>query len=66
MSLEKLVEYLSALDDPWYGSKDEHRLIIAVGAEIAYVRSWDDTTLYSHNKLDWLQSFPTLANESRR
>jgi hypothetical protein len=35
MSLEKLVEYLSPLDDPWYGSKDEHRLIIAVGAEIA-------------------------------
>ena len=56
MSFEKPGEYFSAFKDLWYAAKDEHRLIdvliITVGAVIAYVRSWDDTSLYSHNKLD--------------
>jgi predicted transposase YbfD/YdcC len=66
MSVEKLVEHFSALEDPRCAGKVEHRLIdilvIAVCAVIACAESWDDIALYGRNKLNWLQSFLTLAN----
>ena len=66
MSVEKLVEHFSALEDPRCAGKVEHRLIdilvIAVCAVIACAESWDDIALYGRNKLGWLQSFLTLAN----
>src|SRR4051794_7683550 len=66
MSVEKLVEHFSALEDPRCVGKVEHRLIdilvIAVCAVIACAESWDDIALYGRNKLNWLQSFLTLAN----
>ena len=46
MSVEKLVEHFSALEDPRCAGKVEHRLIdilvIAVCAVIACAESWDD------------------------
>src|SRR3954453_5986222 len=66
MSVEKLVEHFSALEDPRCTGKVEHRLIdilvIAVCAVIVCAESWDDIALYGRNKLGWLQSFLTLAN----
>src|SRR4051812_40162444 len=66
MSVEKLVEHFSALEDPRCSGKVEHRLIdilvIAVCAVIACAESWDDIALYGRNKVGWLQSFLTLAN----
>ena len=66
MSVEKLVEHFSALEDPRCAGKVDHRLIdilvIAVCAVIACAESWDDIALYGRNKLGWLQSFLTLAN----
>jgi predicted transposase YbfD/YdcC len=66
MSMEKLVEHFSALEDPRCAGKIDHRLIdilvIAVCAVIACAESWDDIALYGRNKLSWLQSFLTLAN----
>jgi predicted transposase YbfD/YdcC len=66
MSVEKLVEHFSALEDPRCAGKVDHRLIdilvIAVCAVIACAESWDDIALYGRNKLSWLQSFLTLAN----
>ena len=66
MSVEKLVEHFSALEDPRCAGKVEHRLIdilvIAVCAVIACAESWDDIALYGRNKLGWLRSFLTLAN----
>ena len=66
MSVEKLVEHFSALEDPRCSGKVEHRLIdilvIAVCAVIACAESWDDIALYGRNKLGWLRSFLTLAN----
>jgi predicted transposase YbfD/YdcC len=66
MSVEKLVEHFSALEDPRCTGKVEHRLIdilvIAVCAVIACAESWDDIALYGRNKLGWLRSFLTLAN----
>jgi hypothetical protein len=57
MSVEKLVEHFSALEDPRCAGKVEHRLInilvIAVCAVIACAESWDDIALYSRNKLGW-------------
>ena len=53
MSVEKLVEHFSALEDPRCAGKVDHRLIdilvIVVCAE-----SWDDIALYGRNKLSWL------------
>jgi hypothetical protein len=67
MSVEKLVEHFSALEDPRCAGKGEHRLIdilvIAVCAVITCTESWDDITLYGRSKLGWLRSFLTLANE---
>ena len=66
MSVEKLVEHFSALEDRRCSGKVEHRLIdilvIAVCAVIACAESWDDIALYGRNKLGWLRSFLTLAN----
>src|SRR5689334_21137710 len=66
MSVEKLVEHFSALEDPRCSGKVEHRLIdilvIAVCAVIACAESWDDIALYGRNKLGWLRSFLTLAH----
>src|SRR5688572_981258 len=66
MSVEKLVEHFSALEDPRCAGKVDHRLIdilvIAVCAVIACAESWDDIALYGRNKLGWLRSFLTLAN----
>ena len=58
MSIEKLVEHFSALEDPRCAGKVDHRLIdilvIAVCAVIACAESWDDIALYGRNKLGWL------------
>ena len=66
MSVEKLVEHFSALEDPRCAGKIEHRLIdilvIAVCAVIACAESWDDIALYGRSKLSWLRSFLSLAN----
>ena len=66
MSVEKLVEHFSALEDPRCAGKVDHRLIdilvIAVCAVIACAESWDDIALYGRNKVGWLRSFLTLAN----
>src|SRR3954451_16085675 len=65
MSVEKLVEHFSALEDPRCSGKVDHRLIdilvIAVCAVIACAESWDDIALYGRNKLGWLRSFLSLA-----
>jgi hypothetical protein len=61
MSVEKLVEHFSALEDPRCAGKVDHRLIdilvIAVCAVIACAESWDDIALYGRNKVGWLRSF---------
>jgi predicted transposase YbfD/YdcC len=66
MSIEKLVEHFSALEDPRCAGKVDHRLIdilvIVVCAVIACAESWDDIALYGRNKVGWLRSFLTLAN----
>jgi hypothetical protein len=66
MSVEKLVEHFSSLEDPRCAGKVDHRLIdilvIAVCAVIACAESWDDIALYGRNKVGWLRSFLTLAN----
>jgi predicted transposase YbfD/YdcC len=66
MSVEKLVEHFSALEDPRCAGKVDHRLIdilvIAVCAVIACAESWDDIARYGRNKLSWLHSFLRLAN----
>ena len=66
MSIEKLVEHFSALEDPRCAGKVDHRLIdilvIAVCAVIACAESWYDIALYGRNKLSWLRSFLSLAN----
>ncbi|SHF09081.1 DDE_Tnp_1-associated, partial [Acidocella aminolytica 101 = DSM 11237] len=50
MSVRRLVEEFSALEDPRCGGKVEHRLIdilvIAVCAVIAGAESWEDMALY--------------------
>jgi hypothetical protein len=58
MSVEKLVEHFSALENPRCAGKAgkvEHRLIdilvVAVCAVLACAESWDDIALYGRNKL---------------
>ena len=64
MSVEKLVEHFSALEDLRCSGKVEHRLIdilvIAVCAVIACAESCY-IALYGRNKLGWLRSFLSLA-----
>src|SRR6059058_5760943 len=66
MSVEKLVEHFSALEDPRCSGKVEHRLldilVIAVCAVIACAESWDDIALYGRSKLAWLKTFLELPN----
>ena len=66
MSVEKLVEHFSGLEDQRCAGKVDHRLIdilvIAVCAVIACAESWEDIALYGRNKLGWLRSFLSLAN----
>jgi hypothetical protein len=51
ISVEKLVEHFSAIEDPRCAGKVEHRLIdilvIAVCAVIACAESWNDIALYA-------------------
>jgi predicted transposase YbfD/YdcC len=66
MSVRKLVEEFSALDDPRCGGKVEHRLIdilvIAICAVIAGAESWEDIALYGRSKIEWLGTFLALTN----
>jgi predicted transposase YbfD/YdcC len=66
MSVKKLVEEFSALEDPRCGGKVEHRLIdilvIAVCAVIAGAESWEDIALYGRSKAEWLGTFLALSN----
>ena len=59
MSIEKLGQYLVAVEDPRCSGKVEHRLVemlvIAVCAVIACAESWDDIALYGRSKLAWLR-----------
>ena len=67
MSVEKLVEHFSALEDPRCAGKVEHRLIdilvIVVCAVNACAESWDDIALYGRNKLGRLPSGPNPATD---
>jgi len=66
MSIEKLGQYLVAVEDPRCSGKVEHRLVevlvIAVCAVIACTESWDDIALYGRSKLAWLRTFLDLPN----
>ena len=66
MSIESLVRYFSAIEDPRCSGKVEHRLldilVIAVSAVIACAESWDDIALYGRSKLAWLKTFLELPN----
>jgi len=66
VSIEKLGQYLVAIEDPRCSGKVEHRLIevlvIAVCAVIACAESWDDIALYGRSKLAWLRTFLDLPN----
>ena len=66
MSIEKLGQYLVAVEDPRCPGKVEHRLVevlvIAVCAVIACAESWDDMALYGRSKLAWLRTFLDLPN----
>ncbi len=66
MSIEKLGQYLVAVEDPRCPGKVEHRLVevlvIAVCATIACAESWDDMALYGRSKLAWLRTFLDLPN----
>jgi predicted transposase YbfD/YdcC len=66
MSIEKLGQYLGAIEDPRCNGKVEHRLrdilVIAVCAVIACAESWEDIALYGRSKLAWLSTFLALPN----
>src|SRR3954451_17528590 len=66
MSVEKLVEHFSGLEDPRCAGKVDHRLIdilvSAVCAVSACAESWDDIALYGRTKVGWLRSFLPLPN----
>ena len=57
MSIEKLGQYLVAVEDPRCSGKVEHRLVevlaIAVCAVIACAESWDDIALYGACAAEW-------------
>src|SRR5688500_14774985 len=65
MSVEKLVEHFSTLEDPRCAGKVEHRLIdilvIVVCAVIACAESWDGIARYGRYKVGWLRSFLSRA-----
>ncbi len=66
MSIESLVRYFGAIEDPRCSGKVEHRLldilVIAASAVIACAESWDDIALYGRSKLAWLKTFLELPN----
>jgi predicted transposase YbfD/YdcC len=66
MSVENLVRYFGAIEDPRCPGKVEHRLldilVIAAAAVIACAESWDDIALYGRSKLAWLKTFLELPN----
>ena len=70
MSIERLGQYLGAVEDPRCSGKIEHRLVdvlvIAVCAVIACAESWDDIALYGRSKLARLRAFLKLANSPER
>jgi hypothetical protein len=66
MSMEKLGQYLGAIEDPRCGGKVEHRLldilVIAVCAVIACAESWEDIALYGRPQQAGLaQHLPRFA-----
>jgi len=71
VSIEKLGQYLVAIEDPRCSGKVEHRLVevlvIAVCAVIACAESWDDIALYGRSKLQYrsVRAFkcPTVADK---
>src|SRR3954449_12804219 len=66
MSIENLVQYLGAIEDPRCPGKVGHRLldilVIAVCAVVACAESWCDIALYGRSKLAWLRTFLALPN----
>ena len=66
MSVRKLVEEFSILEDPRCHGKVQHRLIdilvIAVCAVIAGAESWEDIALYGRSKVEWLGTFLMLPS----
>ena len=66
MSIENLVRYFGAIEDPRCSGKVEYRLldilVIAVSAVIACAESWEDIALYGRSKLAWLRTFLELPN----
>ena len=70
MSIEKLGQYLGAIEDPRCNGKVEHRLrdilVIAVCAMIACAESWEDIALYGRSKLAWCRRFRSCRTASPR
>jgi predicted transposase YbfD/YdcC len=66
MSIESLVQYFGAIEDPRCSGKVGHRLldilVVAVCAVIACAESWCDIALYGRSKLIWLRTFLELPN----
>ena len=66
MSIENLVQYFGAIEDPRCSGKVGHRLldilVIAVCAVVACAESWCDIALYGRSKRAWLQTFLELPN----
>src|ERR671938_931753 len=66
MSIENLVQYFGAIEDPRCSGKVGHRLldilVIAVCAVVACAESWCDIALYGRSKLAWLRTFLELPN----
>src|ERR687886_2775953 len=66
MSIENLVQYSGAIEDPRCSGKVGHRLldilVIAVCAVIACAESWCDIALYGRSKRAWLKTFLELPN----
>jgi predicted transposase YbfD/YdcC len=66
MSIENLVQYFGAIEDPRCSGKVGHRLldilVIAVCAVVACAESWCDIALYGRSKLAWFRTFLELPN----
>src|SRR5690348_11231170 len=66
MSIENLVQYFGAIEDPRCSGKVGHRLleilVIAVCAVVACAENWCDIALYGRSKLAWFRTFLELPN----
>src|SRR5919199_2054726 len=66
MSIENLVQYFGAIEDPRCSGTVGHRLldivVIAVCAVVACAESWCDIALYGRSKLAWFRTFLELPN----